>query len=398
MRATVVTVRQTAEPVSTVETPQLARPESPSPSPTPTQGRLIAVIAADPTPTATALPTDTPSPITQSISQPTTVADAMSQSSLPARSILFNCTIDDNVEICVIKSDGSGFTNLTNNPAEDRDTTWSPDGARIAFTSSREDGGIYAMDADGRNVARLNDVPDAYLARWSPDGLHIAFRSGHDGNEDLFVMDADGSNLIRLTNDVHVETDLAWSPDGRRIAFGSGDSNREIYVVNVDGSDLLNITNNPEHDEEPAWSPDGSRIAFMSWRNEPSLLDCFPAGNCNTEIYVMNADGSNPINLTNSPGEDAYPTWSPDGNRIAFASIRDGDQEIYVMNVDGSSQIRLTTRRGPDYEPAWSPDGIRIAFEHSASTFAHDYEISLINPDGSYFVSLAQGWDPVWQP
>jgi Tol biopolymer transport system component len=106
-------------------------------------------------------------------------------------------------------------------------------------------------------------------------------------------------------------------------------------------------------DSHPSWSPDGTRIVFQSRIGT------------NSEIYMMDADGSNQIRLTNDPADDEMPSWSPDGKRIIFSSNRDGNREIYVMNADGSNQIRLTNNPANDWEPSWSPDGKRIAFESS---------------------------------
>jgi hypothetical protein len=166
---------------------------------------------------------------------------------------------------------------------------------------------------------------------WSPDGSRIAFTSERDGNDEIYVMDADGSNQQRLTNDPAEDWWSSWSPDGSRIAFVSNrDGNDEIYVIDANGSNQQRLTDNPAEDRSPSWSPDGSRITFTSDRDE------------NYEIYVMDADGSNQQRLTDNPAQDWWSSWSPDGSRIAFVSKRDGNDEIYVMDVDGSNQQRLT--------------------------------------------------------
>ncbi len=172
----------------------------------------------------------------------------------------------------------------------------------------------------------------------------IAFRSSRDGNAEIYVMNADGSGQIRLTDNPASDGSPAWSPDGTRIAFTSErDGNWEIYVMNADGNKQTRLTDNLAEDRYPAWSPDGTRIAFQSERDG------------NDEIYVMNDDGSDQTRLTDNPAPDIRGAWSPDGKRIAFYSYRDGNWEIYVMNADGSAQTRLTTDPADDVAPAWSP-------------------------------------------
>ena len=255
-------------------------------------------------------------------------------------------------------------------------------GGRIAFASDRDgDLEIYVMNADGSALMQLTD-DEAFNAdpAWSPDGDRIAFASDRDGDFAIYVMNADGSDPLRLTTSAGDDVFPAWSPDGNRIAFVSNrDGDVAIYVMNADGSDPLRLTTSAGFDADPAWSPDGNRIAFVSNRDgdgdfaiyvmnamapircvsRPPLASTLipPGRDGDVEIYVMNADGSDPLRLTTSAGADAGPAWSPDGDRIAFASARDGDGDlaIYVMNGDGSDPLRLTTSAGADAVPAWAP-------------------------------------------
>ncbi len=129
-----------------------------------------------------------------------------------------------------------------------------------------------------------------------------------------------------------------------KITFHSNrDRNSEIYVMNADGSKEIRLTNNIVRDGDPSWSPDGKKIAFHSGEMK------------NREIYVMNADGSEQKRLTSNRADDMHPSWSPDGKKIAFDSDRKGNIEIYVMNADGSKQKRLTNNRAWDNRPSWSP-------------------------------------------
>jgi TolB protein len=180
----------------------------------------------------------------------------------------------------------------------------------------------------------------------------------------------------------------AFPGQNGKIAFMSTrDFNPEIYTMDADGSNQINLTNNPASDQQPAWSPDGSQIAFTSSRDG------------NSEIYVMDADGSNVVRLTNNPAVDIEPAWSPDSSQIAFTSIRDGDFEIYVMDADGSNVVRLTNNPDTDAAPEWSPDSSQIAF---ISIRDGDFEIYVMDADGSNQINLTNNpaFDgaPEWSP
>lgn len=229
----------------------------------------------------------------------------------------------------------------------------SPGSGLIAFNSGRDGNDeIYVMNADGSGQVNLTRSPGRDDgAVWSPDGLKMAFYSDRDGKGQIYVMNADGSGLTRLTTDTASDYAPAWSPDGLKLAFTSTrDGNAEIYAMNADGSGQVNLSNNPASDGDAVWSPDGAKIAFTSSRDG------------NGEVYVMHADGSNQVDLSLNPADDFGPVWSPDGSRMAFTTARDGHAEIYVMNADGSGVSRVTSGTYPDVSPVWSPDGTTIAF------------------------------------
>ena len=219
------------------------------------------------------------------------------------------------------------------------------------------------VDGDALTYEVVDNPPGSSLSgatfRWQPsdteEGMYqVTFRveDEHGGQAVETIVITVQSRLRRLTN--HSEGDEApsWSPDGTQIAFQSyRDGDWNIYVMDADGSNLRQLTRRRFVVWNPSWSPDGTQIAFQSRRDE------------NTEIYVMDADGSNSRRLTNHNAEDGSPSWSPDGTQIAFQSRRDGNDEIYVMDADGSNLRRLTSHSGTDRYPSWSPDGTQIAFQ-----------------------------------
>ena len=245
--------------------------------------------------------------------------------------------------------------NLTDDWADDWHPSWSLDGQHIAFASKRDGNWeIYVMEANGTNPRRLtDDWADDWHPSWSPDGQHIAFASKRDGNWEIYVMEANGTNPRRLTDDWADDYLPVWSPDGQHIAFASyRDGNFEIYVMKADGTNPRNLTNNSAGDSYPSWSPDGQHIAFVSKRDG------------NWEIYVMEANGNDPRRLTAAWAGDYFPVWSPDGQHIAFTSHRDGKYDIYVMGSDGSNPRRLTNHSANySMTPSYSPDGQYIAFD-----------------------------------
>jgi Tol biopolymer transport system component len=244
---------------------------------------------------------------------------------------------------------------------------------RIAFTSDRDGNNeIYVMNADGTAQTNItNNIAYDYLPSFSGDGTKIAFTSRRDGNDEIYTMNTDGSNQINRTNNASGDDYPTFSPDGTKIAFSSyRDSfNPEIYVMNADGTNVIRLTNNPASDLFPSFSSDGTKIAFTSFRDG------------NGEIYVMNADGSNQTRITNVAARDDSPTFSPDGTKIAFVSYRDSNYEIYVMNADGSSQTRLTNNPAFEDAPSFSPDGSKIAF--GSTRDGSNAEIYTMNVNGT---------------
>ena len=284
--------------------------------------------------------------------------------------IAFYSRRDDNWEVYIMNPDGTDPVNLTNHPRADGRVSnldqvgrpvWSPAGQRIAFVSNRDNsfGDVFVMNADGSDQVNLtNSRSYDFTPSWSPDGNRIAFASNRSGETEVYVMDVDGTDVTQLTDTPGDPSSWrpVWSPDGSRIAFVRQSDETfdpdvvELYVMNADGSNQVSLTPNDEWQHYNAdWSPDGTRIVYDRFKWDTRMSE--------SEVYVMDADGSNKINLTNSPDTwDGDPDWSPDSSKIAYTSNRGEGTDIYVMDADGSNLTRLTGA-SPDKSPDWRPLG-----------------------------------------
>jgi Tol biopolymer transport system component len=208
-------------------------------------------------------------------------------------------------DVYVISATGDTVRNLSNFAGRDDFQSWSPDGQSLLFTSSREGNlAIYRVGVEGGEPTRLTELGgNSSRPAWSPDGRKIAFMADYDGGDvEIYVMGADGGNVVQLTDSRGFDGYPAWSPDGVKIAFSSlRDGDNEIYVMNVDGSEQSNLTRNPDSQEairgDFAWSPDGRKILYHSDKTG------------NADVYVMDAAGGNQTNLTRNPAMDFSAIW-----------------------------------------------------------------------------------------
>jgi TolB protein len=264
--------------------------------------------------------------------------------------------------VYVIHADGTGRLRVTSDPAADFDPTWSPDGSRIAYrhqTGEDTTTDIYVIATDGsgaRNLTQSGGVAD-WGPAWSPDGTEIAWNSDGrtPGTFRGFLMHPNGSHVQPLGADAWVEY-AAWSPDGSELAFmgqtPEGTDDYEIYVVGADGTGLRRLTNSPGPDGWPSWSPDGRRILFASVRDDCAYsddADCKTTGDIGPyhTLYVMSADGSRQTQLSDVFAQIA--DWSPDGRYIVFG----GRAGLGLMRSDGSDLTELPTGVSSSGFPDW---------------------------------------------
>jgi Tol biopolymer transport system component len=281
------------------------------------------------------------------------------------------------------------------------DPAYSPDGSKIAFVSGGALGqDIFSMNADGSGRRQVTNTGAADLQpAWSPDGSKIAFvsnTSALNGQTDpeIWTVNANGTSPGPVTNNSYNDTLPAWSPDGSKIAFVSsrrdlGDTDQNVYVMDADGTNQTNITpNSPAscssncyqgHDDAPAWSPDGTRIAYVHGYGPPENPN---AGGGVPNIWTMDPGGANKTNVSSNASTSQFsPASSPAGDQIAYVGVESGSTErnISVMNADGTDQHAIDTAVANDINPDWQPVTIRIG----------DAKVKEANTSARFTVSLS---------
>jgi TolB protein len=253
--------------------------------------------------------------------------------------IAFTCHLGNGVDnLCLIDPNGDNFRPLF---VGGKDPAWSPDG-RFIYCMSKRDGNwdIYRISADGKNPVNLTEHPaDDMYPEISPDGKQLVFYSKRPPSG-LFLMDVEGRNVRHLTFGFL----SSWAPDGRRIVFHKA-WEPDLWVISVDGGNPMNVTGDGQANSDPAWSPDGRLIAYESWRDGDPINVA--------EIYVMEPNGEGKRRLTQAPGLDWSAAWSPDSQKIVFTSDRDGGSRLYLMNADGTRQKPLSPFGVRGFEPSW---------------------------------------------
>ena len=278
---------------------------------------------------------------------------------------------------------------------------------RITFLSGLDDEEIFDMGPDGSQQRNLTNNPaEDFSPAYSPDGRRIAFGSFRAwdpaaggiplNSGELYVMNADGTNAQRITFNMLPDWQPAWSPDGRQLVFArpqrqalpdEGLPPTDLWIISLQNGRERQLTNSRAADDtRPRWSPDGQHIAFESDANEQG----------NYDVYTIRPDGRDPRRLTSTPVFDGEPNYSPDGQRIAFSSDRAGSSDIFVMRADGTRQTQLTNDPAFDARSCFSPDGRFIAFtsERDGDPFPDGVgfypDIFRMRADGSHATNLTK--------
>ena len=252
----------------------------------------------------------------------------------------------------------------------------------VAFQSSRDGNAeIYLMNADGSDQTRVTFHPATDAEPdLSPNGKHVVFTSTRSGNADIWLLDLRTGALVNLTNTAAAEGWPRWSPNGKQVAFHSNrDGNFEIYVVNADGSGLARVTTYAGVDQWPEWSPNGKMLALRR----------------DMDVWTLELRTGEMTQLTTHPALDQMAAWSPNGKQLAFMSLREGYCSVFLMDADGGAQVNLTPKAPGDdaaawcsRAPSWSTNGRRILFMSRRPSTGGDNEIFSMATDGSDLLRL----------
>jgi len=235
-----------------------------------------------------------------------------------------------------------------------QDVAWSPDGKWIAFSECAgcsdfkpEKWSVSVIAADGTQRRTL--LTNALFVSWSPDGRRLAVGSSRDGNWEIYSIDADGTNLKRLTDHPAKDQHPAWSPKGDRIAFSSDrEGSPDIHVMNAEGSDIIRLTRDPARDFNPAWNADGTKLIFF--REKGDRMD---------QIVTVTADGLQELAMTNDKANNVFPCYLSDGRAAYVTHEAPKPEQLVLLSADGS---RTPCTDFPISFARWSRDGRWIAF------------------------------------
>jgi|LGVE01.1.fsa_nt_gb Tol biopolymer transport system component len=297
-------------------------------------------------------------------------------------SIVFESTRTGSSQLFIMSSDGTNLRQLSNTNSKNKAPVFSPDGKAIAFTAwvngyqhmaTINLDELMTIGIDEYPTIHINDRKNTGYIGYLFDGSKVAFHGKVGSRTQVHIMNSDGTDEQQLSNDTKRTLWVpVFSPDGQWIAYDSEGSfsTGEIYIMDIEGNNIIQVTDDPSSDWGPDWRPVS--------QTKKILFDSDIDGD--REIYTVDEDGSNIIQLTDNKTTDGLAFWSPDNNRIVYFSDQDGDDDIYTMNSDGSNKTQLTFNETNDRAATWSHDGQTIAF---VSSRTGNQEIFIMNHDGS---------------
>ena len=271
----------------------------------------------------------------------------------------------------------------------------SKDGKKVVFQSNRTGTmEIYTMDTDGKNIIQLTfNSETANTPHWSPDGSQIVYCSEKYEDSDIWIMNADGTNQKKLTNQKGDDSHPKFSPDGKYIIFNSartspdlaidwGKQWLEIFMMKTDGSEIRQITAFKTISTYPSISPDGTKICFRKITNNLGFNWDLTTNKRNSEVFVMNIDGANPINVSNNTAYDGWPAWTPNGE-VIYSSNRGGfanEAQLYKVKSDGTNTTLIHAKKGALVQVSIADDGKKIYCYHNVESSDFEYGgIAVIN-------------------
>jgi TolB protein len=275
---------------------------------------------------------------------------------IPSGKIGFASTRDGNFEVYSMNEDGSSQINLSNNPKTDYGFSWSYDSKKILFYTNRDGNDeIYVMNSNGTEQTNLtNHSSNDRIPSYSSDNSKIAFVSDRNHkNGDIYIMDSEGKNVVQITDNDYFEESPSFSNNSRKLLFtrdiknpndSTSVSNGEIFAIDLKSKKETQLTNKNGYDSGAVFSPNGKKIAFYGYDKNKKFYD----------IYLMNPDGSQLEKLTDDEMEDYSPTWSPDGNWLAFTRGNSKNYDIWIMNINTKEMKRLTDQPKRDESPFWT--------------------------------------------
>ncbi len=270
------------------------------------------------------------------------------------------------------------ITQLTNTDFDSGQPFWSPEGSQISFVSNRSGSWqIWVINADGTDVRRItrDDQLTHSWPSWHPDGKKIVFYTGTGEDCQTWIFDLETKTKKPLLDSDDQQNDFRplFSPDSKYILFDrvgpATQGNHDLFKLERSSKALTQLTKNSAYDSDARWSPDGKQIVFHSDRDSEKRF--------HTQIFVMQADGSNIKQLTNDATRNSYPCWSPDGKRIVYSAKTGEHRALWIINADGSGKRKLTEFEGFNCEPAWSPCGNMIAFV--SNRYGKSREIAILH-------------------